>query len=415
MILKIRCIDTIILLLCGFFLGNIIGISENKVALSGLLIFVPILFFICKSRFAAFLFIFTYYSSASRGVPAGAAVFFGSGSSIVLGMVLWLAVNLLLSLIWIVFWRSAKRNKSVSSVLINLVGLFILLTLPPVGVVSWASPLVAAGYIFAGHGWLSLLLFLVCISLAIVLLYKNIGIEIWYLWWFLVIFVSLSYWHSYKLLVPILEGRGHDGWSAIDTSYGRATSGSAQFTDAFIRSTNMMPKILQCDTPFLLVPETIAGYWTPATQTLWQPVAEELKVRKHTLILGTEILDGNLKYDNSLLFLGHIDGISYRQRIPVPFSMWRPFGGPGTANAYWWESGLMHIDEKTTAAMLICYEQFLAWPFLRSMMTSSRVDLLITAANQWWSRETCIPNIERQYAFSWSLLFGLPLITARNI
>lgn len=176
-----------------------------------------------------------------------------------------------------------------------------------------------------------------------------------------------------------------------------------------------MPQILQYDTPFILVPETIAGYWTPATQTLWRPVAEELKMRKQTLILGTEILDKDLKYDNSLLFLGHIEGISYRQRVPVPFSMWRSFGGVGTANAYWWESGLVQVDEKTTAAMLICYEQFLAWPFLRSMMTTSRVDLLVTAANQWWSRETCIPNIERQYAFSWALLFDLPLITARNI
>lgn len=415
MIIKTLHFDKVILLLCGFLLGRIVGVPGDKVVLSGLLIFVPIIFFRCKSRFTGFLFIFTYYSCASRGVPTGAAVFFGSDCPVILGLILWLAVNIMLSLIWIVFLRLPDHKKSFLNVLINLTCLLIILTLPPVGVVSWASPIVAAGYLFAGGGWLSLLLFITCISIMTTLLYKNMGIKKMLQWSLVIFFISFSYWHSYELLLPLLTGKKPEGWSAIDTSFGRAASGSAQFTDAFIRSTNMMPQILHCDTPFILVPETIAGYWTPATQTLWRPVADELKIRKQTLIIGTEILDKDLKYDNSLLFLGHIEGISYRQRVPVPFSMWRPFGGSGTANAYWWDSGLVQVDKRTTAAMLICYEQFLVWPFLRSMITTSRVDLLITAANQWWSRDTCIPNIERQYAFSWALLFGLPLVTARNI
>lgn len=399
----------------SLFLGYVVGASGDKFIFSALLIFVPVLFFLCRSRLMAFSFIFLYYSCASRGVPAGAAVFFGADSPRYLGLFFWIAVNSILSLVWMFFWIRVRRcKKQLPYIITNLLLLFIALTLPPIGIISWTSPLVAAGYIFAGQGWLGILLFIVSASLAIKLANQEPGIKTCLAWTLLVAILLLSYRHSLNSYDAILYERGVDGWSAIDTHFGRAASGSAQLTDAFIRSTNIIPEILQHDTPFILVPETIAGFWIPATQSLWLPVANELKARKQTLVLGTEILDQNLKYDNCMLFLGY-KSLIYRQRVPVPFSMWRPFGGQGTANAYWWESGLIQIDEKTTAAMLICYEQFLAWPVLRSMMTTRKVDLLITTANQWWSRGTCIPNIERQYAISWTLLFDLPLVTARNI
>ena len=121
-----------------------------------------------------------------------------------------------------------------------------------------------------------------------------------------------------------------------------------------------------------------------------------------------------MKYDNCVL-LADADNVCHKQRVPVPISIWRSCGGSCTANAYWWDSGIITLKDGRTAVVLVCYEQFLAWPIARSMLSPKKPDILIISANQWWSRHTSIPAASEQYSLAWAVLFGLTLISATNV
>jgi hypothetical protein len=60
----------------------------------------------------------------------------------------------------------------------------------------------------------------------------------------------------------------------------------------------------------------------------------------------------------------------------------------------------------------MCYEQLLVWPFLSSAFEHPTV--LLTAANDYWAKDTLIPEIQEVSANSLARLFGLPVMSAVN-
>lgn len=373
-------------------------IMVERLALTALL---PLVWSVCKQRSSLSLFTFSYYALASRGILAGGAVFFGPNTSFVFSGLLWLLTSLALTLPWVVLWES-KYNCFYRTFL-RLMLIFVIISIPPVGLFGWASPLLAVGVLFPGSRWLGLLAFLVLISLLKFAGMKKYGNLYYYTAVAVIILVAL---------IQQPKASAVAGITGIDTHYGKVASGSARFTDAFMRTSDIAARTLAIDSNYVLVPETVAGIWTRATEDFWGGLANLLTQREQTLIVGTEIYDTAGKYDNCMLFLGFDGNKRYRQRVPVPVSMWRPFGGAGTANAYWFESGVVDLTDGRRAAMLICYEQFIVWPVFLSFIASP--DILITTANQWWCRETSIPAIQLQSATSWARLFNVPLVSATN-
>jgi hypothetical protein len=79
---------------------------------------------------------------------------------------------------------------------------------------------------------------------------------------------------------------------------------------------------------------------------------------------------------------------AFHQRIPVPGGMWNPFQpqdgvalnllGPGTVDV-----GGQRV------AILICYEQLLTWPMLRS--AAEKPTILIAMSNESWTAATTVP------------------------
>jgi hypothetical protein len=102
-----------------------------------------------------------------------------------------------------------------------------------------------------------------------------------------------------------------------------------------------------------------------------------------------------------------------RQRIPVPYSMYKgPFADKG-ANLHLWECGLLPLPDGRTSAVVVCYEAFLTWPILVSM--TRKPDVIVCAANLWWCGDTSLPVSQKRIVSLWSLLFGIPAVFARNI
>jgi apolipoprotein N-acyltransferase len=61
---------------------------------------------------------------------------------------------------------------------------------------------------------------------------------------------------------------------------------------------------------------------------------------------------------------------------------------------------------------LVCYEQFLTWPFLS--LISQKPDVIVASSNLWWCKDTSLPGIQAATARLWTRLFGVPIAEAVN-
>jgi predicted amidohydrolase len=163
----------------------------------------------------------------------------------------------------------------------------------------------------------------------------------------------------------------------------------------------------------ILLPETIAGRLNKTGMKLWSDEIQKSLPGK-AVIFGAELpTDDGRKYDNALL-VAHNGKIAYtRQRIPVPYSMYKgPFARTG-ANLRLWECGILPLPDGRKAAVIVCYEAFLTWPLLVSM--TQKPGVIISTANLWWCRETSLPDAQKTAVSLWALLFGVPAVSALNI
>jgi len=91
--------------------------------------------------------------------------------------------------------------------------------------------------------------------------------------------------------------------------------------------------------------------------------------------------------------------------------MWNPLRPKGSFASDLFGPGVVDVGGQR-AAILICYEQLLAWPMLRS--AAEHPTLLIAISNQTWTTTTVVPRVQQACARAWARLFGLPLISAIN-
>ena len=397
-------IRTILSAVAGAVIGAHIGISPAPELLAVTAI-LPLLWCIAGSRLSAFALAIAYYLTAARGVPLGAATFFGDGrpNALALGVMLWCLSSVALAAPWALLWSG---NKSIPPKILRLCAVSIVISIPPIGLFGWASPLLASGILFPRTSWLGIAAMTVLPPIIARATKMRNVVSVMFPCAFIIYICVQAYIMPFCVISPA-------GFTALNTHHAKSASGSAHFTDAFIRTTDIVDDILVQKAAYILLPETIAGAWTHASKQLWLPVGEYLAKRGQTLIVGAEIYDENLQYDNCMIFLGKDNNPIYRQRVPVPISMWRPFGGKGTAYAHWLNDGSVTLADGRIAICLLCYEQYIAWPVLFSMF-HGKANILICASNLWWSNNTSIPNIQIQSSRSLAALFGLTYISATN-
>jgi apolipoprotein N-acyltransferase len=212
----------------------------------------------------------------------------------------------------------------------------------------------------------------------------------------------------------------------VNTSFGRMASGSGDFDTQYERERAVFQHIKEMGrngdlegADIVILPETIIGRMNPTTLKRWRkflgPFAEGTE-KSAVFVAGAEVPSiGRLRYDNTMIsFEGNGKHQVAKQRFPVPFSMFRPFSGEG-ANAYLSSLGNISVMEiqGRKLGFLICYEQFLTWPFLSLM--SQKPDVIIAPSNLWWCKDTSLPGIQAATVRLWARLFGSSLISAANL
>ncbi|MBC2775808.1 conjugal transfer protein TraB [Rhizobium sp. AQ_MP] len=375
------------------FLSAAIGALgwSGHVALLPAALFFPLLWAKAEDRWTALLVSSAYFLSASRGLPIGASTYFAA--DFWMGLALWLVSALAFVLIHTLLWtaRHGWQRPLRYSVVLVLTGL------PPFGITGWAHPLTAAGVLFPGFGWTGLSMTVLILSYLI----ARPGLRS------ALLLAGLWLWSAVFWTDPALP----KGWQGVDLSMGASLGRDPSLR----RHTDLSALVLEsygAGASVIVLPETALGFWTPVIERFWQNV---LKDRAVSVMAGAAVVTEE-GYDNVLLLLDSQGGrIFYRQRMPVPIAMWRPWErfsvDPGGTLARFFAKPVVKISG-TRIAPLICYEQLLLWPVLHSMFYDPEV--IVLTGNGWWTTGTNIIAVQQASAAAWASLFGKGLVTAFN-
>ncbi len=369
----------------GIFTGAV-GWSGHTLALAAGVLF-PALWAFAPSRGVAALVALAHFLAASRGLPEGVAIFYGSDMS--MGIALWLMASLMFVAVHAGLWtpktgwhRPARYGLAA-----------ILMSLPPFGIAGWASPITAAGVLFPGWGWFGLAA-------------TAIGL----------IAVTTRYWPIATLVVggafawsaanwtPPAE---LDGWAGIDTSFQFSQAGQYADYAQHMATIGMVKEAAGQGASVVVLPESAFGIWTETAERLW---TRELAGIDVTVNGGAIVIDQS-GYDNVMVEVGGQGSeVIYYERMPVPISMWQPWT-TGGANAHFFANPIVDFAS-VRIAPLICYEQLIIWPILQSMLYGPEV--IVATGNGWWTGDTNIVAIQKASAEAWAALFGVPLVMAFN-
>src|SRR6266851_6812422 len=358
----------------------------------------PLFVYHAKSRTHAYVSVFSYYAAASWSLIPGARAFFGVQGTPVIGLCLCLAAAGLLALPWGLLFTRARGRAAL------YVPLCILLTaMPPLGIIGWASPLLSAGLLFPGSKWFGLAVFIIFLSL---FRFKP-ALSV-------VCLTFCTFVFHFQYTQPQLPA----GWESVNTNYGGAGQGDTDFTTEYNAHQSMQTTILESRADVLLFPEHLVTNWNESTEAFWGDTLTSAATQHRTILIGAGInqpadsrnpFDQN-RYLNVLLARGEENTAVYQQRIPIPIEMWKPLGDDGVPlNLF--ARGTIHVHNQN-AAVLICYEQILVWPFLSSALEHPTI--LLTTGNDYWAKNTRIPAIQQSSTASWARLFHLPVLSASN-
>lgn len=349
-------------------------------------IIAPALIMRSPSRTTAALFAVAYYLAASTGVIHGAAVFFGQGGgSMIIGIVLWLGAAAINATPWAALWHRNSFLRSRTALAL------IILSVPPLGLVGWASPLTAAGDLFPGFVFAGLAL-----TLWLIMSIADTDVTA------VAIMLLAALAANYYFIDPSA------GMQPINTHFGGVASGARDFSSDYKRNLAAISLTSKAKAAIIVLPETIAGTWTNATAALWKPVAIH---SAGIIAVGTERLLRSNGYENGMVLMSRHGYRFFQQRVPVPVSMWRPWAKNG-AKADWIGSGVAQFDGHRIG-YLVCYEQLLVWPAL--VTAYHHPETVVGMANDWWARGTSAPGIQRMAIGAWSKLFGWTMVDAVNL
>ncbi len=388
---------------------------------------IPALIFWNQSRRSAWGTAMLYHGCAIWPVIPGARNFFGPRVSLFAATALWTITAGLLSLPWAAVW-SPIRTQALWRIPVAL----ILTTVPPLGIIGWASPLTAAGFLFPATAWIGLVACAACAS-ALVVFPRACAVSA------ILLSAVANAIHPHTVAPPT-------GWEAVNTKFGAVAHSTVAPEDEYNIAQTIQRTALSARATVIVFPETIVPYWTAATDQFWRPTIDALRSERKTILLGALLPrsdrdqpeqadfsaelaalksgvlplslvrqqdrwtpDSGASYFNALIVRG-VDFTSFRQRIPVPIAMWNPFSAHGAPISFL-GPGILTVHHERVA-VLICYEQLLVWPVLASMTQQPTV--IVAIANDHWANGTTIPRFQLSAVRAWSRLFGLPYLSAVN-
>lgn len=349
----------------------------------------PILWSQARTRLQVAAVSAAYFLAASRGLPQGVANFYSS--DIWPGLLLWLVASSAFVAVHAVLWTDRKGWRKP----LRYTAACFAMAVPPFGILGWAHPVTAAGVLFPSWGWWGLGAMAAGLIVMTTRYRPAAAIAMTGFW----------LWSAAEWTPPILPA----SWIGVDLEMGASLG-----RESGLERQQELIDVVRAQAPgtTVVLPESALGFWTPTVGRVWQRALTDTGI---TVIAGAAIIDSQ-GYDNVLvkLWAGGSD-ILYRERMPVPGSMWQPWrgwiGDNGGARAHFFANPVVDVGNQSVAP-LICYELLVVWPILQSAF--HRPDAIVAVGNGWWTTGTSIIGIQRASSEAWARLFGLPLVISFN-
>jgi hypothetical protein len=378
------------------------------------LLVLPLIWSTTCNRWSALSLWGGYYLAGARDLPLVCERFFvGYGelpvsTALALGVAFWLGQALLLAAPWALLTprdRTAPRAW-------RAVFAIVLVSMPPLGIIGWLSPIHVASALYPGCQAPGLLLGMCVLATAAYGRHSR---------------ATLSAGAVLMCLALIAHSIRHDagapaGWMAIDTSFGRLDQ--SDYAALYAR-TEMAKEAAQRGfergSKVVVLPEELVGIWRPATQYWWRDYLQQLAATNRILILGVDFIESGspfgaaatggrlLRYTDSAMVVGAADE-RFDSRQPVPAGLWRPGAVVSATLGDVTQPYLIIAGRRV--AFSICYEDFLWWPHWR--LLTDRPDVLVDMSNGWFSAELDLAHIQQQSVQSIAQLAGVPLLRAVN-
>ncbi|GLS35276.1 conjugal transfer protein TraB [Mesorhizobium tianshanense] len=351
----------------------------------------PLLWAKSPSRVVAVAVSAGYFLAASRGLPQGVATFYAA--DLWPGLLLWVMASTSFVTVHAALWTKHPGNGRA----VRYLAAAVLMGLPPFGITGWAHPMTAAGVLFPGWGWCGLVATAASIAMMTSRYWPAAVIALGGFW----------LWSAATWTAPSLP----DGWEGVDLKLGQSLGRESSLEHYRGLIATVRARAAE-GSRFIVFPESALGFWTPTLARLWQ---EDLRGSDITVLAGAAVIDAS-GYDNVMVAITADETrILYRERMPVPVSMWQPWrrwtGRGGGARAHLLANPVVELAG-TGIAPLICYEQLILWPALQSMLHAP--DIIVATGNGWWTAGTSIVAIQQASAVAWAKLFNRPLVTAFN-
>ncbi|WP_043617655.1 conjugal transfer protein TraB [Ensifer sp. ZNC0028] len=350
----------------------------------------PVLWAFAPTRLTAALVSAGYFLAASRGLPQGVATFYSS--DLWPGLLLWLSASLGFVGVHALLWTRYERRRP-----FRYLAAVLLMAIPPFGITGWAHPITAAGVLFPGWGWWGLAATTAGLMGLVTRMWPAVAIILAGFW-----IGSAATWDEPKL---------PESWQGVDLEMG-ASLGRDASIEHHRDLIAMVTDRASGGARTIVLPESTLSFWTPTVKRLW---VRALQGTDATVIAGAAVVDAG-GYDNVLIAISGAGAqIVYRERMPVPGSMWQPWrsllGASGGARAHFFENPIATVADSRIAP-LICYEQLIVWPVLQSMLHDP--DVIVAVGNGWWTKGTSIVAIQRASIEAWARLFAKPLVLSFN-
>jgi hypothetical protein len=362
-------------------------ISQELVPLT---ILFPALVLNQRSRISVTAVALAYYGVSSFPVAQISSGYFGVGN-IFLGGLLWTVATAILALPWIIFW-----HRDQDQITWRLPAALLVLTVPPVGIIGWASPLTAAGILLPGLGWSGILLMVIA-CLAVTARWWNtaMGLAV----------VALAANLSYK--EPPTST-----WVAVNTEFGSIRASDDPAIE-FSTAEQIQRMALDVHARAIVFPELVVRRWGESTDLFWAPTLEKLRARGTTVLVGASSASSVSpdEYRNIVIIRGADEPSRFEQRIPVPLAMWKPWGGKDRVPLNLLGPSVVELAGERVA-ILICYEQLIPWSYLSSAVYHPTI--FVGLSNAYWTKSTVTPKYQDAALRIWGRLFGIPAISATN-
>lgn len=385
---KLTLSNPFVLLICGALIGRMAWSGHTAALPLSLLTFALIRpAGNMRNRWILFA---AYYAGATWPIVPGSAVFYGHAFNPFAIVSLWLAVAAVLASPFAVLTSGKSDVRLAWSVPLCLV----IAALPPFAMFGLANPLVSAGAMFPGTKLFGLVLVL---ALSAFIAIKPTQAII------LAATATIATTFVHAPPPP-------PGWRAINTTFSGAGVDAPDALTQYSVAQSIQRTALDTDAKVVIFPESVVYQWSPVTDLFWQETIQHLRRDGKTIIVGAIMqLSGQDRYMNVAVVRGDTTN-ALQQRIPMPVSLWKPFTGRGVPlNLY--GPGTLPIHGQR-ATILICYEQLLVWPMVRS--ASEHPTVLVGIANEYWAKQTNAGPIQDSGLQAWGQLFHIPVISAVN-